>query len=65
MENYRNLSRNSRRVFWVVLALIVLVGLYAFFTSRIGQYIVIACCGGLILLAVIGLLSERGMRRPR
>lgn len=65
MENYRNLSRNSRRVFWVIFGLLILAGLYAFFSSRIGQYIVMACCGGLILLVIVGSLSERGMRRPR
>ncbi len=62
----RGLQRTSRRLrigFWVMLALMIAALAIAFFDTRLGQTVVLACCGGIVLLVVIGLLSERGMRR--
>lgn len=56
-------SRRLRAVFWVMLALMIAALAIAFFDTRLGQTAVLACCGGVVLLIVIGLLSERGMRR--
>lgn len=65
MNRYRNLSQRSRSLFWVILAVMIVVGLIAFFTSEIGRTVTLVCCGGVILLVVIGVISEGGMRRPR
>ena len=65
MNRYRNLSRSSRNIFWVVLVVMIVVGLIAFFTSETGRNLALVCCGGLILLIVIGVVSEGGMRRSR
>ncbi|MCC6802402.1 MAG: hypothetical protein IT319_05935 [Anaerolineae bacterium] len=65
MNRYRNLSQRSRSLFWVILVVMIVVGLVAFFTSEIGRTVTLVCCGGLILLVVIGVISEGGMRRPR
>lgn len=59
----RNISARARRVYFGIAILVGLILLYALFTSRAGQTLVAVCCGGLILLAVVGVLSERGMRR--
>lgn len=63
MNRYRNLPTNSRRVFWIVLAVMIVIGLYGFFTSSLGRTISLVCCGGVILIVIVGLLSERGMSR--
>ena len=42
-----------------------MIGLFAFFTSETGRTITLLCCGGLILLAIVGAISERGMRSAR
>ncbi len=65
MNRYRNLSSSSRAIFWIVLALMIVVGVVAFFTSETGRNIALVCCGALILLVIVGVLSEGGMRRPR
>jgi len=62
-RNLRNVSRTSRVVFWIILTVLVGFLLYGFFSSSIGQYALLICCGGGLLVAVIGILSERGMRR--
>jgi len=64
-NRYRNLSRNTRIIGWVILALLIMVALFAFFSSPLGRNVLLICCGGGILVAVVGILSERGMRRPR
>lgn len=64
-NRYNNLSRSARTIFWVVLAAMIVLGLFAFFTSEIGRTVTLLCCGGLILLVVIGVLSEGGMRSAR
>ncbi len=64
-KQLKRISLTSRTVFWLILVAFVVIGLYAFFSSRIGQTALLVCCGGLIALAVVGILSERGMRRPR
>ncbi|MCK6579127.1 MAG: hypothetical protein L6Q98_13595 [Anaerolineae bacterium] len=64
ISQLRNLTGASRTVFILVAVVLVLIALYAFFTSETGRIISIACCGGVIVLAVVGILSERGMRRP-
>lgn len=61
----KRISLTSRTVFWLILGAFVLIGVYTFFSSRMGQTALLLCCGGLIVLAVVGILSERGMRRPR
>jgi hypothetical protein len=62
-DRYRNLSGTSRGIFWVILVAMVVVGLVAFFTSETGRNAALLCCGGIVVLVVVGLLSERGMRR--
>jgi hypothetical protein len=64
-ERYRNLSGNSRTIFWIIVAAMVILGLYGFFTSELGRTVALICCGAVILLVVVGLLSERGMQRPQ
>lgn len=59
----RRFSRRIRAVFWVILALMIVALGVAVFDTRIGRTVALACCGGLVLLVVVGLLSERGMRR--
>jgi predicted Rdx family selenoprotein len=63
IDRFRNLSRSSRTVFWLIIAAFVAIILYAFFSSRFGQTALLCCCGGVIAVAVIGILSEQGMRR--
>lgn len=64
-KQLQRISLTSRTVFWLILGAFVAIGLYTFVRSRIGQTALLVCCGGLIVLAVVGILSERGMRRPR
>lgn len=65
VNRYRGFSRTSKSVFWVILGVMILIGLYGFFTSEIGRTISLVCCGGIILLVIVGALSERGMNRSR
>ena len=65
MNRYRSLSRNSRTVFWIVLAVMIVAGLIAFFASETGRTIALVCCGLVVVLIVVGVISEGGMRRPR
>lgn len=58
-------SRNTRLIGWVILVLLIMAVLFAFFSSQLGQNVLLICCGGGLLVAVVGILSERGMRRPR
>jgi lipopolysaccharide export LptBFGC system permease protein LptF len=55
----------SRTIFWLILVAMIVIGLYAFVSSRFGQTALVICCGGLIVLVVVGILSENGMRRKR
>jgi hypothetical protein len=61
----RRISLSSRTIFFIILGLLILAGVYAFLNSRIGQTALLVCCGGVVLLVVVGILSESGMRRPR
>lgn len=63
LDRFRHLSRSSRALFWGMIAIFAAFILYAFFSSRLGQTALICCCGGAIAAAVIGILSEQGMRR--
>ncbi len=65
MDRFRNIRLASRTVFWLILIALIVAALYAFFSSRIGQTALLICCGGLALLVVVGILSERGMQRPQ
>jgi hypothetical protein len=65
MDRFRNIRLASRTIFWLILIALIVAALYAFFSSRIGQTALIICCGGLVLLVVVGILSERGMRGAR
>ena len=65
MNRYRNLSQSARSIFWVILAVMVVIGVVAFFTSETGRNITLVCCGGIVLLVLVGVLSERGMQRPQ
>lgn len=62
IDRWNGLSRSSRTIFTIVLIGMALIGLYAFFTSEIGRTITLLCCGGIVALIAIGILSERGMR---
>jgi hypothetical protein len=59
-KRLKSVSLTSRTIFWLILVGFIVIGLYAFFSSRIGQTALLVCCGGLIALAVAGILSERG-----
>jgi len=63
IDRWNGLSRGSKTIFTIILIGMVLVGLYAFFTSETGRMITLVCCGGAIALIAIGILSERGMGR--
>jgi predicted Rdx family selenoprotein len=63
IDRFRSLSRTSRTTFWVILAGMVALLLFAIFSTRLGQYALLCCCGGAIAIVVVGLLSERGMSR--
>jgi hypothetical protein len=63
MNRLRNFSRTSWIVFSVILGALILAGLVAFFTSEAGRTIALVCCGGLVVLVLIALVSERGMAR--
>jgi hypothetical protein len=65
MERFRGLSQPSRIVFWLILTTLVAGMLYAVFSTQLGQTALLICCGGGALVIVIGLASERGMRRGR
>jgi hypothetical protein len=65
MDRLKGLSLASRTVYILIIGAFVLIGLYAFFNSRIGQTALLLCCGGAVVLVVVGILSENGMRRPR
>ena len=64
MNRYRSLSQRTRRIFWGILAVMIVVGVVAFFTSELGRTVALVCCGAIVLLLVVGVLSERGMQRP-
>lgn len=63
LNRYRNLSSTSRMIFIVVAVALILLALYGFFTSETGRTISLLCCGGVIVLVVVGIISENGMRR--
>ncbi|MBL8154221.1 MAG: hypothetical protein JNM70_08560 [Anaerolineae bacterium] len=65
MDRLKGFSLTSRTIYRLIIVGMVIVLLFAFLNSRIGQTALLVCCGGAILLVVVGLLSERGMRRPR
>jgi hypothetical protein len=58
-----NLSRNTRIIFWLILAFIVAIGLFSFFNSGFGQYALLCCCGGIVVIIVVAIVSEMGMSR--
>jgi hypothetical protein len=63
MERFKGLSRPSRAIFWLFLIALVAGALYAIFSTQLGQNVLLLCCGGGILIAIIGAISEGGMRR--
>lgn len=63
MNRLRNFSRTSWIVFSLIFAGLIIAGLVAFFTSEVGRTIALVCCGGLVLVIVVALISERGMAR--
>jgi fucose permease len=63
IERYRGLSRTARSIFWIILVLMILALLYTVVTSQAGLILIGICCGGAVLVLLIGLISERGMRR--
>ncbi len=65
MNRYRNLSSSSKIIFWIILAIMIVVGLIAFFTSPTGRIVALVCCGALLLAVIVGIVSESGMRRPQ
>ncbi len=62
IERMRGLSSNSRRAGYFVVAVMLVIGAIAFFTSELGRNITLVCCGLVLFLIVAGILSERGMR---
>jgi hypothetical protein len=64
-QQRRRISVSSRTIYWVITILLVTALIYAIFSTQLGQTALLICCGGLVLVVVIGLISERGMRRVR
>ncbi len=62
-DRYNNLSRSTRTIFWIILTVMIVIGLFAFFTSELGRNITLLCCGGIVVLIVVGIISENGMSR--
>ncbi len=62
-ERARQVSRSTRLVARIILVGLLIAGIIAFVTSSFGQNTLLICCGGGLLLALIGIISERGMRR--
>jgi hypothetical protein len=65
MNRLKRISVASRTVYIIIIGALILIGLYAFFNSRIGQSAFLICCGGAVVLVIVGIVSEGGMRRPR
>jgi hypothetical protein len=65
MDRLKDFSLTSRTLYRLIIIGMVVVLIFAFLNSRIGQTAFLVCCGGAVLLVVVGLLSERGMRRLR
>lgn len=61
----RNISTRARRVYFGIAVLVGLILLYVLFTSQAGQTLTALCCGGVLLVIGIAVLSERGMRRAQ
>lgn len=62
IERFKGASQATKGLFIAIIVGMVLIGLYAFFTSELGRTITLVCCGGVVLVIVVGVLSERGMR---
>jgi hypothetical protein len=65
MDRFKRISLTSRTIYILVIGVLILIGLFAFFNSQIGQTALLVCCGGAIVLVVVGIISEGGMKRPR
>lgn len=65
MDRLKQISLTSRTIYLLVIGLLIVIGLYAFVNSRIGQTALLVCCGGAVLLVIVGIISEGGMKRPR
>ena len=65
MDRFKQISLTSRTIYILVIGVLILIGLYAFVNSRVGQTALLVCCGGAIVLVVVGIISEGGMKRPR
>lgn len=63
VERFRGLSRGAQIAAGLILAGLILALLIAFFTSEIGRTAALVCCGGILAVVVVGILSESGMRR--
>jgi hypothetical protein len=61
----RRFSLKARTIFWLLLIGLATALLYAVFSTQIGQTALLVCCGGAVLLVVIGIVSESGMRGAR
>lgn len=55
------ISRNARRIFIAIIAFLVFI-FVANVVIDIGETLITVCCGGIILIVIIGIVSERGMR---
>lgn len=62
-DRMRNLSNGSRRIFYIIIIAMIILGVIAFFTSELGRNITLICCGLIVLIVVVGILSERGMQK--
>lgn len=58
-------SSTTRLIFWALLAVLIMGLVYGIFSTQFGQNVLICCCGGGLIVSIVGILSERGMRRPR
>jgi hypothetical protein len=61
----RRFALKARTVFWLLLIGLATALLYVVFSTQLGQTALLICCGGVVLLVVIGIVSESGMRGAR
>jgi len=65
MNRLKRISLTSRTIYLLIVIALIVGAVYAVFSTQLGQTALLICCGGGVLLVVVGVMSERGMRRPR
>jgi hypothetical protein len=65
MNPLKRISLTSRTIYLLIVIGLIVAAMYAVFSTQLGQTALLICCGGAALLVVVGVMSERGMRRHR